>query len=81
MTTIDLSDLSHSYPFLHLSKKFVVPYRDVLEYAERVDDAIQLRRDYQVSVQPPVTGLQRAVVAVCRAPWRWDMSKSMEVGL
>lgn len=80
MIAIDLSDLSHSYPFLHLSKKFVVPYSAVLGAAHDCDsgrdDVEEICRYRKMTIRAVL-----AVADVCHAPWRWDMSKSMEVGL
>ena len=58
----DLSDLSHSYPFLDLSRKLRVSYAQVLQMADRIDQGMSCQ-----------TGrLYDAVMAVCRAPWRWQ---------
>ena len=85
--SVDLSDLSHSYPFLHLSRKFGVPYSEVLRASSWVDTwappsaTPKIVRDVlgrYSCLQPDAAG---AVVAVCRAPWRWDMAQSQERGL
>jgi hypothetical protein len=56
----DLSDLSHSYPFLDLSRKLRVPYETVLLVADKIDKG---EGDLFRST---------SVWHVCRAPWRWQ---------
>jgi len=82
--SVNLSDLSHSYPFLHLSRKLGVPYERVLAAADLIDswadfgnsyllaDAIYthcLRIANQVGMY---TDQVRLVARVCVAPWRWQ---------
>jgi hypothetical protein len=61
---VDLSDLSRSYPFLHLSRKFGVDYYVVLALATGYD-AGYLHPPPQ---SEPHTDCARAV----HAPWRWQ---------
>ncbi len=79
----DLSDLSHSYPFLHLSRKFNRSYSDVLELVGLIDSlyAQDMRDDMSWSAHIGNHPLVLAVKSVCRASWRWDMSKVEERGL
>jgi hypothetical protein len=74
---IDLSDLSHSYPFLHLSRKFGACYDVVLALAAGYDAGYM----QPPSRSEPNTDCARAVYAACRAPWRFDMSRASERGL
>jgi hypothetical protein len=62
---IDLSDLSHSYPFLHLSRKFNISYEQVMKLAELYDADM---------LAPPHEALPVffAIYSVCKAPWRWQ---------
>lgn len=65
-TGVDLSDLSHSYPFLDLSRRLGVEYKLVLAIADsidREDDGYRPWYEYEV---------WSAVHLVCRAPWRWQ---------
>ena len=81
--SMDLSDLSHSYPFLHLSRKFGVPYSVVLRAAELFDCGLVISPGV-ADVPTRMLGMTpfgEAVLAVCRAPWRWDMSRVQERGL
>jgi hypothetical protein len=70
----DLSDLSHSYPFLHLSRKHGVEYRYVLELVQHYDRG---------TLKPPCEALQpfHDVWLVCHASWRFNMAKASERGL
>lgn len=70
---MDLSDLSHSYPFLHLSRKFGVPYSEVLKYADLVDNRIG---GLCVS-----SDFERIIASVCHSSWRNDFSRAQERGL
>lgn len=63
---LDLSDLSRSYPFLHLSRKMGVPYALVLDIASRIDRGAD-PADYWGS---DAYHLSRQVAKVCSAPWR-----------
>jgi hypothetical protein len=73
---VDLSDLSHSNPFLHLSRKFNVPYSTILLLADMIDkDQVT-----QVTLSN-LTSWAQAVWAVCHAQWRWDISRTGERGL
>lgn len=71
---MDLSDLSHSYPFLHLSRKLGVPYEVVLRVAEMVDHPDPAYPG--VIAATLVSGLTldgaRLIERVCHAPWRWQ---------
>ncbi len=74
MPTVDLTDLSHSYPFLHLSRKLGVPYEHVLTLAAHYDRG--------TLKQPPKSADRcYAIWCVCHAPWRWDMARAGERGL
>ena len=68
MREVDLSDLSHSYPFLHLSRKFGVYYEVVLALAAGYDAGYM----QPPPASEPHTDCARAVHAVCHAPWRWQ---------
>jgi hypothetical protein len=65
---VDLTDLSHSYPFLHLSRKFGVEYYVVLALADGYDARYLL----PPLESEPYNHCARAVHAVCHAPWRWQ---------
>jgi hypothetical protein len=85
---VDLSDLSHSYPFLHLSRLLGVDYGDVLKVVRNMDRQIRqascgvsndgLVRWSDEGLTPEVRLL---IAKVCQAPWRWDMSRVGERGL
>lgn len=70
----DLSDLSHSFPFLHLARKHRVKYEYVLKLVEHYDRG---------TLKPPHDALQpfHDIWRVCHAPWRFDMSKAQERGI
>lgn len=74
MPNVDLSDLSHSYPFLHLSRKYGVDYKYILKLVEHYDKG---------TLNPPHDLMEPfyAVYRVCKASWRWDMSRAGEKGL
>lgn len=69
---MDLSHLSHSYPFLHLSQKFGVDYGDVLKLVEAIDHPDP--NFYEGSFFVSVLSIEetRIIEKVCRAPWRWQ---------
>jgi len=82
---VDLSDLSHSYPFLHLSRKLAVPYEEILSIADRVDKIIERDGKIWPGFYPDDDhyNFERfdLVVRICSAPWRWDMSRAGDRGL
>jgi hypothetical protein len=77
---IDLSDLSHSFPFLHLSRKLGLPYQHVLMVASHYDRRT-LRPPADWVRQGMSMGALEAIWNVCHSPWRWDMSRTGERGL
>jgi hypothetical protein len=68
---VDLSDLSHSYPFLHLSRKFEVAYSEVLRIADVFDYGMSGGLRTVPSHMLGISPIGEAVLNVCRAPWRW----------
>ncbi len=74
MPNVDLSDLSHSYPFLHLSRKLNIEYHHILRLVMLYDSGVL--NCPKVIMEP-----YNSVWAVCHAPWRWDMSRAGDKGL
>lgn len=72
MATIDLSDLSRSYPFLDLSRKFGVPYEQVLTMVEWFDGHAEEDKKRIYAYWDGLNLLSSAVSAVCLAPWCWQ---------
>ena len=64
---MDMSDLSHSYPFLHLSRKLSVPYERILQLADAFDG-----KGIANWREPEDNKLVECVSAICVAPWRWQ---------
>jgi hypothetical protein len=63
---INLSDLSRSYPFLDLSRRLQLGYGAVLQIADKIDRG--QGNKYLIYDM----GVWNAVLAICRAPWRWQ---------
>lgn len=73
----DLSNLSHSYPFLDLSLRIGVPYERVLGCAKRLDsgwiDPDNLGHLRHLAQEQGLSLPHVDLVArVCAAPWRWQ---------
>ncbi len=73
----DLSNLSHSYPFLGLSRLLGVGYGKVLEVAHRLDsgniDPDDSRHIEQLAAEEGLPVRMVCLVErVCSAPWRWQ---------
>jgi len=62
-------NLSHSYPFLHLSQIFRVSYEAVLDVAEAYD---KISEEGKKTVAPARTTCGQFIREVCDAPWRWQ---------
>lgn len=78
MKEIEISmSLSHSYPFLDLSRRLGVPYERVLAASQRLDDGwVDPDNTQQMVLLARECGLTRGqtdlVERVCSAPWRWQ---------
>ena len=64
--SVDLSDLSHSYPFLHLSRKLGVDYLVVLAIADSVDKGTDGNKPWYGG------RIWQIIMLVCSARWRWQ---------
>lgn len=73
--TVNLEDMSRSYPFLWIAKNYGVDYDFVIELIKGYDG------DYLLPPEVDSNGVYFATYAVCKAPWRWKFSKGRERGL
>jgi stringent starvation protein B len=75
--TLKLKHLSHSYPFLGLSRSIEVPCERVLAVAQRIDSGgVDPDSDHQLRQLAQEQGVEEMAVhlinRVCCAPWRWQ---------
>lgn len=78
MAAVDLTDLSRSYPFLHLSRKFGVDYGEVLRIADHVDKSVKwvgpggIKYEVYTLIPDLPDEVVRLIITICLAPWRWQ---------
>jgi hypothetical protein len=72
MLGVDLTDLSRSYPFLHLSRKLGVEYGKVLRLADNIDHPDPGFYGGRYFISELTIDQTRVVEQVCHASWRWQ---------